>query len=71
MRFLSREEVNNGRQFNLDLLKATAIVFMILCHPVLEFTQTCPVEAMGSIWYYTMSKNVLVIYCIYWFTFFL
>ncbi len=52
MRFLSREEVNNGRQFNLDLLKATAIVFMILCHPVLEFTQTRPVEAMGSIWYF-------------------
>ena len=30
----SREKVNTGRQYNLDLLKALAIVTMIICHTV-------------------------------------
>jgi len=32
---LKKEEVNTSRQYNLDLLKALAIVAMILCHSVL------------------------------------
>ncbi|MBE6742480.1 MAG: DUF1624 domain-containing protein [Ruminococcaceae bacterium] len=33
--FLKKEEVNTSRLYNLDLLKALAIVAMILCHSVL------------------------------------
>ena len=32
--FFNREKVNTGRQYNLDLLKALAIVAMIICHTV-------------------------------------
>ena len=32
--FFSREKVNTTRQYNLDLLKALAIVAMIICHTV-------------------------------------
>ena len=32
--FFKREKVNTGRQYNLDLLKALAIVAMIICHTV-------------------------------------
>ena len=31
---LKKEEINTERQYNLDLLKALAIIAMIICHPV-------------------------------------
>ena len=34
---LNKEEVNTGRQYHLDLLKALSIVSMVLCHTVMRF----------------------------------
>ena len=34
---LKKEEINTTRQINLDLLKAVAIIAMILCHAVMQF----------------------------------
>lgn len=35
--FFSKEELNINRQYNLDYLKALAIISMILCHAVMQF----------------------------------
>ena len=32
----TKDEVQTGRQYNLDLLKALAIIAMILCHAVIQ-----------------------------------
>ena len=40
--FLQKPELHTSRQFNLDLLKAAAIVCMIMCHPVFMLAQHLP-----------------------------
>ena len=40
--FLQKPELNTSRQLNLDLLKAAAIVCMIMCHPVFMLGQHLP-----------------------------
>ena len=36
MNFLSDKKVNTGRQKELDIAKALAIIFMIFCHALLH-----------------------------------
>lgn len=38
MNLILSEEINTNRQFNLDLIKALAIILMVVCHPVLQFS---------------------------------
>ncbi|MBO7663719.1 MAG: hypothetical protein J6U01_10145 [Clostridia bacterium] len=51
---------SHERQYNLDLLKAVAIVCMVLCHPVITFA-TERVGYESEFWYFFADAVLLLI----------